>query len=544
MLDWVTGVSGVAGRVWAVWLAVGCVGWSLGAATSGPGTCLLASEPPAAVLAEDEAGQSESVAGDFSVVVCNIENLFDVDGVSLFEDYGPEAYRPRHLLRKLQNHVKVLRAVNAGQGPEIILFQEIEADQSPGDQPFDWDAFRTKYAGTSLEELLSEPIDEAVKDLPAEAFLWKALQEAGLGEYQVAVGQYRPDPTGRVVAHVNATFSRFPIVSQRTHHTAGARGILEVVHDVDGAQLTTFNNHWKSGASDSESEQIRWGNAETLRRRLDVLLAADPMADIVLGGDFNSQHNQSEAYPDMTKTAINTILGSQGDELKIRDLKARWLYNLWYELPVKERGSDVYRDQWGTLMQLLLTRGLYQPRGVHYVDNSFEVLVTEGLNAQFGSRMPLRWAATESDGAGFSDHFPVVARFRRGSSGQEAGGYLSLENPSRGEAVTGFRSVDFSQVERAEIPRLEARFADDKAIQQLENLGQVFEISGEVSGERPFRMKVYDQEYNVWSFDVDMRREIYGRYQVGDPIRLIGEVGVHQGKWQFVVRDLGWLKAE
>lgn len=542
MLAWVTGVSDLARRlraslIAAVWVSVG-----MGVASSDAVPSLANGGRMVTSASEDRQGQE--VVADFSVVVCNIENLFDVDGVALFEDYGPERYRPRHLLRKLQNHARVLKTLNDGRGPEIILFQEIEADQTPGAEPFDWDAFQVRYAGVSLEDMLSEPVAEEVKGLPAEAFLWKALQEAGLGQYHVAVGQYRPDPTGRVVAHVNATFSRFPIVTHRTHHTPGARGILEVVHDVDGAPMTTFNNHWKSGASDFESEQIRWGNAETLRRRLDELLAVDPMADIVLGGDFNSQHNQSEAFVEMSKTAINTILGSQGDELKIRDLQGRWLYNLWYELPVEERGSDVFRDQWGTLMQMLLTRGLYQPQGVHYVDNSFEVLIIEGLNAQFGSRLPLRWSATETDGAGFSDHFPIVARFRRGPKPEAAEGYLELVNPSRGERVSGFRAVDFSQVERAEIPRLAERFADDEEIQQLGNLGQVFEISGKVSGERPFRMKVHDHEYNVWSFDVDMRREIYSRYQVGDPIRLIGEVGVHQGKWQFVVRDLGWLKSE
>lgn len=543
MLHWMTVLSGVARLCWVL-AAAGCLCFGGEAAAWAQVTRQATGAGETGVVAvPSAAGQVVSAAEEFTVVVYNVENLFDVDGVALFEDYGPELYRARHVLRKVQNHARVLTEINGGRGPDIILFQELEADQTPGSTPFDWRQFQAKHGDTGLEAMLREPLRDEVKDLPAEAFLWKALQEAGLGEYHVAVGEYRPDPTGRVVAHVNATFSRFPIREQRTHHTLGARGILEVVHEIGGSTLTTFNNHWKSGASDSESEQIRWGNAETLRRRLEVLLAADPLADILLGGDFNSQHNQSEAYADMPKTAINTILGSQGDELKIRDLDRLWLYNLWYELPVEERGSDVYRDQWGTLMQMLLTRGLYHPRGVHYVDNSFEVLILEGVNAQVGTRLPLRWSATESDGAGFSDHFPVVARFRLGANAADADEYLSLENPSRGEEVTEFRRVDFGRVKGAEVPSL-SRFANDDEIRQLEHLGQVFDITAEVSGERPFRVKVYEQEYNVWSFDVDMRREIYSRYQVGDPIRLIGEIGVHRGNWQFVVRDLGWLKSE
>lgn len=345
MLDGMTDSPGRGRQYWVVLIVAG---W-LVFVGQGTASCVVTQGAEVLCGVAADGGKSAVPAGSsdeaFSVVAYNVENLFDLDGVALFADYGPERYGPRQLLRKLQNHARVLKTVDDGRGPDIILFQELEADQTPGTTRFDWRGFQAKYGETSLETLLAEPVSDEVKDLPAEVFLWKALQEVGLGDYHVAVGQYRPDPTGRVVAHVNATFSRFPILEQQTHHTPGARGILEVVHDVDGAKLTTFNNHWKSGASDGEAEQIRWGNAETLRRRLEVLLAADPLADVVLGGDFNSQHNQSEAYGTMAKTALNTILGSQGDELKIRELDRLWLYNLWYELPVDERGSDVYRDQ-------------------------------------------------------------------------------------------------------------------------------------------------------------------------------------------------------
>ena len=477
---------------------------------------------------------------DFQVVVCNIENLFDADGIALFDDYKPELYRPAHLLIKLQNHAEILGKANGGAGPDIILFQELEADQTPASEPFDAAKFLEKYKSAKLAEMLSEPLKAEFRDLPSYAFLLKALHEQGLGAYQVAVGEYRPDPTGRVVAHVNATFSRFPIKRSLTHHTPGARGILEVVHDVDGTDLYTFNNHWKSGASDVDSEGIREGNARTLRARLDKVLAANPNADIVMGGDFNSQYNQREANPAMQTTALQSVLGSQGDELKIRTA-GNLVYNLWHELPESQRGSDVFQNKWGTLMQMMVTRGVYDKDGVQYVDNSFQVLIDEGLNAQMGSRTPVRWNRVGDTGGGYSDHFPVAAKFRRlGNTGDRQ--FTDLANPSLGARIEiSNRAVDYTTVRLAKIPAI-TQFKTDSEICNPKNLGHVFMMEGQISGERPLRMKVHDQEYNIWAFDVEMRKKIYERLLVGQSVKFIGEVGIHEGNWQVIVRDLSWLE--
>ena len=70
----------------------------------------------------------------------------------------------------------------------------------------------------------------------------------------------------------------------------------------------------------------------------------------------------------MKTTGLNDVLRSQGNELAVRGPQ-RDLYNLWFELPAPERGSDTYRGEWGTLMHLIISRGLYDFRGVQYVDN-------------------------------------------------------------------------------------------------------------------------------------------------------------------------------
>ena len=50
---------------------------------------------------------------------------------------------------------------------------------------------------------------------------------------------------------------------------------------------------------------------------------------------------------------MNDVLGSIGDETRVASgsTGVMW-YNLWHEIPVDERGSDVFRGYWGTLMQL------------------------------------------------------------------------------------------------------------------------------------------------------------------------------------------------
>lgn len=486
------------------------------------------------------ATQTAPTESELIVMVYNVENLFDVDGRALFPDYGPEHYGPRHLRTKLSNLVRVVRAVGAGRGPDIILFQELEADQTPADSPLDAAAFLQQYRQTTLSAMLSEPVAAPVRDLPAEALLLKALHDAGLGPYELRVGRFRTDPTGRKIAHVNATFSRLPILEARTHASPGARGTLEVVHDAGGHRLITFNAHWKSGASGAPAERIRIGNARVLRDRLHQLLAADPHADIIVGGDLNSHYDQAVRHAAFGELALYHVLGSRGDELGLQQPGGPDLYNLWYELPPQQRGSDVYQGEWGTLMHLLLTRGLYDCRGVQYVDNSFRVAILDDINAQPGSRVPWRWTFDAADGQGVSDHFPLYARFRVVED-QDPNRYLPLVNPGRPDpAPPAPRRVDYGAVQRTQVPAVR-ELGSDAAIRQARRIGQVYLVEGTVSGERPFRLRVFAEDYLVWAFDLDLRRQIYRRYQVGDRFTILGELGQHRGQWQFIVRDRAWL---
>ncbi len=486
--------------------------------------------------------ESSDAVPEFTICVYNVENLFDIDGIALFEDYRPDRYGPGHLLVKLKNITRVLSAVDDGKGPAIILFQEFESDQSNRNEAFDYGAFIKQYAETSIEAMLTEPVSDTIKDLPAEALLLKTCHDQGLGPYEVVVGQYRPDPLGRTVAHVNVTFSRFPVLEARTHQSPGARGALEVVHQIGDYKLYTFGNHWKSGASNPKEETLRVGNAQALRDRLNEVLRDDPFADVVIGGDFNSQYNQLQRFPNMKQTGVNSVLGSQGNEWAIRQPGGPNLYNLWYELPPEDRRSDTYQGEWGTLMQMLITRGLYDYRGVQYVDNSFGTLALENVNAQMITGMPFRWKSVNGSGAGFSDHLPIMARFRVARE-NDSSRFLELKHPgTEGNTIAETSGVKTNhQIADAKGILATRDLGSDAAVGNLDGLGKIYLVEATVSAEKPMRIKLFRDEFKIWSFDRDLRTKIYERFPVGSTMKFYGELDFHEGMWQFLVHDESWL---
>ena len=72
-------------------------------------------------------------AREFTVLVYNVENLAAADGRTLSDDYRPKLYSRTHLMTKLNNIAKICAQFEDGNGPDIILFQEIERG---GAQPF------------------------------------------------------------------------------------------------------------------------------------------------------------------------------------------------------------------------------------------------------------------------------------------------------------------------------------------------------------------------------------------------------------------------
>jgi endonuclease/exonuclease/phosphatase family metal-dependent hydrolase len=471
-------------------------------------------------------------AREFTVVAYNVENLFDVDGVALYRDYRQSersdglAYSGRKLLTKLQHTAAVLKSFNAGAGPEVILFQELEADFTPHSAVDDLNGFLSDTAGLTAAQMLTSGWQSPYAGLPAEAWLLKSLSDHGMAGYTVVVAPSKGGEAG--VAHTNAVFSRFPMRAVQRHALEQARDVLEVTLDVDGHPLVLYVNHWKSGASDPASEPIRVQNAKVLRALLDARLAAEPQADILIGGDLNSHYNHAQLHPAM-HTGIHHVLGSQGDERALLTEGGPKLYNLWFELPPEERYSEVWRGQRGSLMHLLVTRGLYDARGISYVDGSFDKRVLPGLNADALGR-PLRWTFAGEAGGGVSDHFPVFARFRTGpfalkhaaSTGDDALAYELPLSYSAGADLQLENGLFLGDVPDAELGAF---------------VGRLYRVHATVANVQPLRLRVGRHMWPVYvpeqaTFDQLIRAGIGQRYV------LVVRLGLYRGERQWVLEGI------
>lgn len=488
-------------------------------------------------------------AREFDVLAYNVENLFDADRVAIFEDYAetdsPHSYSPAKLLGKLQAIGKVLKSFNNGQGPEVACFNELEMDFTPDSKVTDYKAFLEQYKSTTVEKMLTTQLNDEIRGLPAEALLLKYLTDEGMTGYNVVIGADKPDFAALALndrkihkkGQKSAVFSKFPITETRSHPTPDARDILEVALDVDGHPFRIFVNHWKSGAGDFNSEQSRRFNARTLRARLDEILRDDPSADILLAGDFNSQYNQSQVYPFMGETGINDILGSQGDEAATAAASGYSLYNLWYELPPEERHSDEFDGKWGTLIQQMITPGLFDQKGVQYEDKSFRVVALDGVNTRTQLRLPKRWSNAGA-GGGASDHFPVASRYRTVET-NDKNARIKLEHPGKNDGAAKQFGVGFENLKPSEVPELTSQIAANPAPQ----VGEILRVRAVVAGRKPLAVDAAGTKFLLWSPDVSLRKRMQ-KYSSGSAVEFLGELDLHKGEFQLVVRVPQWILEE
>lgn len=471
-------------------------------------------------------------AREFTVMVYNVENLFDIDGVALYGDYrqGEEGeYGEAPLLNKLEGIRTSLAALNDGAGPEVILFQELELDRTPYDTPSPADFLR-ETAGIPLAEVLNEK-----SNLPSELLLLKYLDDHGMGPYHIA----QPDPvkSENHPPHKNVVFSKFPINFIRQRDSLNARDLVIAGINIDGHELIVLNNHWKSGASDARTEPVRVQNARVVRAELEAILFLNPAADVIIAGDFNSYYNHSAAFPELKETAVNDVLRANGHEVRMVEPGSDNLYNLWFEKAPEERGSEVWRGYWGTLMQMVITPGLYDKRGIQYIDNSFERLAIPGVNVDSRWGRPVSWS-NYGGGAGFSDHLPIYARFRSIPDGG-MDGFIELINPTDEEVSAARPKVNFARMNRMAIPSADI-LATMSPAERVRLVGELFRVDARVAESSPVRIRIGDLELEVYSPLKEVRDRL-NALRPGQQLNCMADLDVFRGQLQVVVRDPSWL---
>lgn len=321
--------------------------------------------------------------GTISVMSYNVENFFDdVDNGTEYRDYDPgEGEWSADLFHAKMLNISEVIGTSVPKGPDIIALQEIE----------------NKNALETLQR-------EGVKNL---GYAYSAVVEAPEAAVNTAV------------------LSRFPITEVRSHRlhmkeSEKLRNILEVVIEINEKRLYIFNNHWKSKAGGAEeTEPLRIAAAGLLSRRVTAILRENPDADVLLCGDFNENHDEvlriDYAYP----TAL-TLLGDETDArggIVITGDKERAaasaddalvFFSPWFEADSSgaERGSYVYKREWETIDQFLLSPGLFDDEGFSYGD--FTVAREDFMVTEEG--FPLRW--NKEYEKGYSDHLPIILTLR------------------------------------------------------------------------------------------------------------------------------------
>ena len=334
-------------------------------------------------------------AKPFKVATYNVENLFDaVHNGTEYEEYipGRHGWNRRMAQKKIDHTAEVICDLDA----DILALQEVE--------------------------------NKAVFNT-----LRKRLERVGC-EYRYGVVTHKRGAPIQV-----ALLSRFPILKSRELQVSYAprvRNILEVEVRVEGESLTLFVNHWKSKSRKGyESKRIAY--ARTLATRIEKM--SKDRAYIILG-DLNSNYDAHLTLPDRLddtggKRGLNHLLHTvEGNtavtEVQLRTGKKGLHYDLWLELPYRERWSHKFYGRKSTLDHILLPASMVDGRGIDYVNDSFGVFKRSYLFTNKGYINSWQIKGGRHTGKGYSDHLPLFAYF-------DTKPYVPSEKNRMGQRVVG-----------------------------------------------------------------------------------------------------------
>jgi endonuclease/exonuclease/phosphatase family metal-dependent hydrolase len=316
------------------------------------------------------------VATPFKVATYNVENLFDaVSNGTEYEEYipGRHGWNRRMAEKKLNHTAEVICDLDA----DILALQEIE----------------------------NESVFRALR---------QRLERVGCGYRYGAITHKRGAPIQV------ALLSRFPIRQSRelqVSYSSRVRNILEVEVHVGGVPLTLFVNHWKSKSRKGyESKRIAY--AKTLKKRLEQM---PKQKEYIILGDLNSNYDAHLTLPERLddthgRRALNHLLHTVErrellDEEQVRKGLPLRHYDLWLELPYKERWSHKFYGRKSTLDHILLPPSMFDGKGIDYVNDSFGLFKPRYLFTKKGYINSWKIKSGKHIGKGYSDHLPLFALF-------------------------------------------------------------------------------------------------------------------------------------
>jgi endonuclease/exonuclease/phosphatase family metal-dependent hydrolase len=324
-----------------------------------------------------------SAGRGLTLMVYNVENLFDDvrDGTE-YREFDPGRGWSAELFRlRVDTIAEVVRKAVPG-GPDILALQEVEN-----------------------ENALRALADSALKDLGYTFVVF--VPKKGLA---ANLGVLSRLPVSRVHSFAVPRWEKEP-----------TRDVVEVEIEAGGRTLHLLDNHWKSKTGGArKTEQARLSAAAVAGRRVREILSRDPAADVILAGDLNESIDEwrltgmgyqtallpaAERTPpgwsgsSIFLTAVPAQAGVRGDRLV--------LYDPWFEVDSRDRGSYYYHKRWETIDHALMTPGLFDGAGFTYRTGGFQVLRSPFLLTPRGA--PRKWTGLQGE-RGYSDHLPLLVR--------------------------------------------------------------------------------------------------------------------------------------
>jgi len=194
------------------------------------------------------------------------------------------------------------------------------------------------------------------------------------------------------VHHIDSVvFSKYPVANKYSIKVDGySRAIHVMKFYLDGSKITFFINHWPAF---NHGYKARADYAKKLKKAL------NKQDEFVILGDLNTP---LRVHKDGWGKSIRNIL-DVGNFNKP-------LYDLWYEVPRDLRYTHVYARVKSALDHIIVSKNLFDGKGIEYKPKSFGVLRDKYLVDKYG--YPKRWKLTKNKvhvGVGFSDHLPIFA---------------------------------------------------------------------------------------------------------------------------------------
>ncbi|MFA6597237.1 MAG: endonuclease/exonuclease/phosphatase family protein [Ignavibacteriaceae bacterium] len=313
------------------------------------------------------------------VAFYNQENLFNAvddpeNNDAEFLPSSKKEWTEERFEKKMFNMARVIRSMNDNRGPDIIGFAEVEN-----------------------QKVLETMVEKHLSDL----------------NYQV-VYKESPDKRGIDVGMIFKK-DKFTFLSMNADTVVlsdkyPTRLILNAnIVTKSKDTLHIFANHWPSRSGGAEaSEKNRVVAAQTLKNRIDALFAKSGKTNIIVFGDFNDEPTDISI-----KETLNANPLTCSDIKKLPKSFTKNLYNLAYSKKMDGEGSFKYRSEWDMLDQIIISGNLLTNKTFHLICNSFEIYKPEFIvtrsgkyeGAPFPTYGGIRYLG------GYSDHFPVLAKF-------------------------------------------------------------------------------------------------------------------------------------